>query len=397
MSSLDAPLNDVPALPLIADDPTLAGICAQFARAPRVALDTEFLREQTYLAKLAIVQLADHSEIALLDALAALDLKPLAQLLIDPAVTKVVHAGRQDLEVLLPLTGIPTQPILDSQIGAGLIGLPPQIGYTELVSRLLGVQLAKGAGANLARTDWTRRPLSAAQLRYAADDVRHLLDVADRIGAELAVLGRLSWWQEDCAALADPALYRMEPRDAWQRLKGSDALAPREQVRLRALAGWREEQAQHHNLPRSWVLGDEALRELACRPPATIAQLTARQVFREETAARVGADLLAVLAGAEAAPLEGLLQRSAARPSSEERRVLQALADCLKSVASALGIAPEVLATQRDLKRLAQGDRQPVGALTGWRAAVIGVPLLERLDVVAGPANQGAAASTNSE
>jgi ribonuclease D len=394
---LDAPRSDVTALPLTADDRALAGICARFARAPRIALDTEFLRERTYLAELAIVQLADRSEIALLDVLAALDLRPLAQLLVDPAVIKVVHAGRQDLEVLLPLTGSPVQPILDSQIGAGLIGLPPQIGYAELVSRLIGVQLAKGAGANLARTDWTRRPLSDAQLSYAADDVRHLLEVADRIGAELAALGRLAWWQEDCAALAEPALYRMEPRDAWQRLKGSEALSPREQVRLRALALWREEQARQHNLPRSWVLGDEALRELACRPPATIGELTARQVFREATAARNGADLLAVLGAAEAAPLEGLAQRSAARPSSEERRVLQALADCLKSVAGALGVAPEVLATQRDLKRLAQGDRQRVGALAGWRAEVIGVPLLARLDAVARPASQGAAASTNRE
>lgn len=385
------------ALPLIGDAKTLAGICAQFARAPRVALDTEFLRERTYLAELAIVQLADRSEIALVDALAALDLKPLAQLLVDPAVAKIVHAGRQDLEVLLPLTTIPVQPLIDSQIGAGLMGLPPQIGYAELVWRLLGVQLAKGVGGSLARTDWTRRPLSDNQLAYAADDVRHLLAVAERIAAELATRGRLAWWQEDCAALADPALYRLDPREAWQRLRGIDALPPREQLRLHVLAGWREEQAQRHNLPRSWVLSDEGLRELASRPPATLAQLKARNLFREETAARAGTELLAVLASAEAAPLEGFAQRSAARPSSDERRVLQALMACLKSVASEVGVAPEVLATQRDLKRIAQGDRQPIGALAGWRATVIGAPLLARLEAVDGPAAQGAAASTNSE
>ena len=371
----------MPPLPLISDQASLDRLCGTYARSPRVALDTEFLRERTYVAELALVQVADRNELSLIDPLARIDLAPLAALLTNMSVTKVVHAARQDLEVLMPLTATPARPVLDTQIAAALIGLAPQIGYADLVNRMVGVELAKGgAGGNLARTDWTRRPLSAAQLDYAADDVRHLLAVAERLEEELSARGRLAWWLEDCAQLADPALYRVDPEEAWQRLKATESAPPREQVRLRALARWREEQAQAHNLPRSWVLADDGLRELARRPPASVALLKSRRLFRDETADRVGSALLDVLATAEQAPLDGVVQNTAGRPNAEELARARALGECLQATAAKLDISPEVLATQRDLKRLARGDRRASGPLAGWRLAVIGEALLRTLD-----------------
>ena len=318
---------------------------------------------------------------SLIDPLAGTDLAALARLLTHPGVTKVVHAARQDLEVLMPLTGTPALPVLDTQIAAALIGLAPQIGYADLVQQMLGVELAKGgAGGNLARTDWTRRPLSAAQLDYAADDVRHLLDVAERLEEELVGRNRLGWWQEDCAQLTDPTLYRVEPADAWQRLKGIESASPREQLRIRALAQWREEQAQAHNLPRSWVLADDGLRDLAAKPPASVALLKSRRVFRDETAARVGEELLAVLAATDTASVDGIVQRSNARPGAEELARTKRLTERLHAVAAQLKVSPEILATQRDLKRLARGDLRASGPLAGWRKAVIGDELVAALD-----------------
>lgn len=366
---------------MISEQAPFEQACARLAAAERVAVDTEFLRERTYVAELALVQVSDGRTIDLIDPLAGLDLAALASLLTRDSVTKVLHAARQDLEVLLPLTGTPAVPVLDTQVAAGLIGLAPQIGYADLVRQMLGVELAKGgAGGNLARTDWTRRPLSPAQLDYAADDVRHLLAVADRLGEELEARQRLAWWHEDCALLADPALYRVEPVDAWQRLKGVETAPPREQLRIRALAAWREAQAQDHNLPRSWVLADDALRELAAKPPATVSALKSRRVFKDATVERVGSDVLGALAGAESAPLEGIIQRSSSRPGPEELKLAKRLGDRLQAVALELDLSPEVLATQRDLKRLARGDRRPTGPLAGWRRAVIGETLVATAD-----------------
>ena len=365
---------------LIADSAPFAAACAGFDGVAELALDTEVLRERTYLAELALVQLAAGPELVLLDPLGGADLAPLTRLLTDPRTTKVLHAARQDVEVLLPLTGEPAGPLKDTQIAAGLLGLAPQIGYAELIRQVLGIELAKGgAGGNLARTDWTRRPLSAAQLSYAADDVRHLLQVAAELAEQLRARGRLEWWAEDCRALQDPGLYAVTPEEAWRRLKGVETLPVREQVRVRALAAWRETKAREVNLPRSWVLGDDGLRDLAARPPATVALLKSRRVFRDETVGRIGEELLARLAAAEAEPVDGLTELASRRPSGEEQALTKRLSDRLKAVAAELDVAPEVLATSRDLKRLARQDLRPVGPLAGWRQAVIGEALLATL------------------
>jgi len=361
-------VNPIP----ITSDEALASAAERLAAAPRIALDTEFMRERTYYAELAFVQLADADEVTLVDPLAGLDRSRLAALLGVPGQVKVLHAARQDIEVLLPLTGAPLGPVLDTQLAAALIGAPAQVGYGDLIASELGLALDKSQ----ARTDWTRRPLSPAQLQYACEDVRWLLPLAARLEERLAALGRLAWFQEDSARLADPALYRTSPADAWQRFKACETLPPREQLRLRALAAWREARAMRRNLPRGWVLADEALRALARAAPKTPAAIAALNVMAPGAVEKLAAEMLAALAAAEAEPLDGIVQRRDERPPPEERARLERLGAALKAVAKELKVAPEVLATQRDLRRIVRGERVDA-VLTGWRCAVLGNPLAQ--------------------
>jgi ribonuclease D len=359
---------------LVADTSTLAATCASLAESPRLAVDTEFVRERTYLAELALVQLGDGQRIHLVDPVAPMDVAPLVELLGNPGRTKVLHAARQDVEVLLPLLGAPLGPALDTQVAAGLLGFPAQVGYADLVARELGVQLEKGQ----ARTDWMRRPLSPRQLEYAADDVRYLLPLALQLEERLDAKGRLEWLREDCAALADPRLYRVDPAEAWQRFKGVEQLRPAEQLRLRALARWREERAQRRNLPRAWVLADDAVREIARTAPREVAQLKSLRVMPESAAGKLGGEILEALARAEAEPLDGVEQRFDGRPSPEEQARAKRLAERLRAIANELEVTPEVLATQKDLRKMARGERD-VPPLRGWRAGTVGAALLDEV------------------
>jgi ribonuclease D len=355
------------------DAAAIDSACESLATEPRLALDTEFLRERTYEAQLALVQLAGRDALYLVDPLVAGAGAPLAALL-SGAATKVLHAARQDVEVLLPLTAHPLAPILDTQIAAALLGHPAQIGYADLVGRILGVTLEKASGTSLARTDWTRRPLSPEQLSYATDDVRYLLPLSARLEEELAQRGRLGWLHEDCRGLEDAALYASDPADAWRRLKGIEALPAPEQRRLRVLARWREERARQKNLPRAWVLSEEALRALARDPPARAEDLMRRGILKAGMT-RLAEELTATLAAAaEEGPEPEVL--TVLRPSPEEQARSKRLAECVKARAGELGLAPEVLATQKDLRRLARGERE-IPPLEGWRRAVVGDALLE--------------------
>jgi ribonuclease D len=354
----------------IAESGALAAAVAHLGREPRLALDTEFMRERTYVAELALVQLAGETQVELVDPLKGLDLGPLAALLSAPLQLKVLHAARQDIEVLLPVTRVPLAPLLDTQIAAALLGMPAQIGYADLVGRELGLELNKSQ----ARTDWTRRPLSAAQLEYAADDVRWLLPLAARLEDRLASAGRLGWLREDCALLSDAALYRVEPREAWQRLRGTEALPVAEQQRLRALAEWREARALRRNLPRGWVLTDEALRLIARAAPRDGASLRALGAIADGTVDKLGREILAALDGAAASYPDDIVQRADSRPGTEEQARSKRLGARLRAVALDLELAPEVLATQRDLRRIARGE-PPAVVLSGWRRELLVAPL----------------------
>ena len=357
------PLTSAP----ITSESALRQAQERLAVAPRVALDTEFMRERTYFADLALLQMADPSGVILIDPVAGLSPDLLATVLRVPGQTKVLHAARQDVEVLLPLTEAPLQPLLDTQVAAALLGFPPQIGYGDLVSRELGITLEK----TQSRTDWLRRPLSPAQLDYAADDVRWLLPLAAQLESRLEDLGRSAWLEEDMHSLTDPTLYRVDPVTAWTRLKGIETLPPREQLRVRCLAAWRERRAIRRNLPRGWVLADDALRAIARAAPETAAQLARLEVMPPGAAEKMGADILETLNDAANQSPDGIVQRQDSRPTPEERALTQRLAERTRARAEELGLAPEVLATQRDFRRLTRGEAVDQ-VLSGWRLRELG-------------------------
>jgi ribonuclease D len=270
---------------------------------------------------------------------------------------------------LLPLTGEPLAPVFDTQQAAALLGFPAQVGYAELVRQMLGVELAKGH----ARTDWARRPLSREQLAYAADDVRYLPALADTLEERLAAAGRRTWLEEESAALHDISLYRVDPDEAWRRLKGLERLDPPALAAARSLAAWRERRAMARDLPRGWVLPDAAIRELAAVRPRTREALARIDAVPPGAVARFADELLAAIA-APAAPVVSV-GGGAGRPGPEQVKLQKLLQQRLAEIAAELAIQPEVLATRRELAALARGERD-VPALSGWRKSVVGEPLI---------------------
>ena len=351
---------------------SLRSFAAGIAHAPTLALDTEFMREKTYRAELCLLQLAREGEAVCIDPLALPDLAPLAPVLTGGGTVKVMHAARQDLEVLLPAVGL-VQPVFDTQIAAALAGFPAQIGYAELARRLLAVELDKAH----TRTDWARRPLSADQQEYALDDVRHLLALRASLLDTLAAKGRLGWLEEELAALANADALRVAPEEAWKKVKGLPALDVARQRLAQALAAWRERRAIERNRPRGWILDDVCLREIVLRLPRTHQALGALAEMQESVVRKCGEELLALVREADIADPPPPLPRRE-RPDPAQQATVKRLADIAGSVAGELEIGTEVLATRRDLERLAAG-RQDVNLLRGWRADVLGKKLLSAL------------------
>jgi ribonuclease D len=350
----------------------LAELTARLGAESRIGLDTEFLRERTYRAQLCLVQLSGSDSAACVDPLELPDLAALAAVLSAPAVTKVMHASRQDLEVLLPVAGL-TRPVFDTQIAAGLMGLPAQIGYAELVRRLLAKDLPKAH----TRTDWSRRPLSPEQIEYALDDVRYLLPLVQLLQEELDRLGRLDWLSEEFAALGDARQLTIEPEEAWRRLRGLRDLDPARARLARALAAWRERSAIEHDRPRGWILEDAVLREIVMQVPRTLESLAQLPDMPAGLVKRRGAELLACVEAAEVSepppPLPGR-----PRPDPAKAALVKKLSTVSQAIATELNLVPEVLATRRDLEQLADGGRDGA-VLNGWRRAILGERLLAAL------------------
>lgn len=344
--------------------------------ANRLAIDTEFMRERTYSPQLCLVQVASDADCWLVDPLAGLDLAPLLATLAERGRPKILHAARQDLEVLLNAGGTVPGPVFDTQVAAALLGLPPQVGYAELVARRLGHSIDKGQ----TRTDWSRRPLSDAQLAYAADDVHHLLELHSDLVAALESKGRASWHAEDCAALEEPRLYRTDPADAWRRLKGLGRLRPAEQAVARALSGWREQRAIASDKPRGWIITDEALYALATVLPASLRELEQVRSLPPSVVRKRGQELLDLINDAVESARGTPPAAPPQRPTSEQTRRIGLLQQRLRDIAAALEISPEVLATRRDVEGMVVGDPGQSPLLRGWRGAVVGQPLLELLD-----------------
>ncbi|MGD8547241.1 MAG: ribonuclease D, partial [Thiohalophilus sp.] len=250
--------------------PQLEKACETLGQSSILALDTEFMREKTYYARLCLIQISSEEQVFIIDPLKLEHLQPLLDLLFNPKILKLVHAGRQDLELFYDLTGRVPAPIFDTQIAATLLGFADQIGYASLVEKILGTQLDKSH----TRTDWAQRPLSQNQLAYAADDVVYLMQLYPVIIDRLHKLGREDWLQDDFAALSDPTIYQNDPTESWQRVSGNGKLKPRQLAALQRLAVWREKRAQTLNKPRKWIMSDDVLINLSQRLPDSQKKLT---------------------------------------------------------------------------------------------------------------------------
>jgi ribonuclease D len=359
----------------IASDADIAALGTALAAQTTLGIDTEFMRERTFFPQLCLLQISSLQHIWLIDTLAIKDLAPLLPALTSPNILKLLHSGRQDLEALYLATGRIAGPIFDTQIAAACIGLRPQIGFAELVETFLGVALDKGQ----TRTDWSKRPLSPAQLAYAADDVRHLAALHGRLVALLAERHRAAWAIEDCQALTEPALYEPEAAAAWRRLKGLPQLAPRPRAIAKAVAIWREAEARRRNRPRSWVLPDAAVFNIAMAAPTGPAEFVSIRDFPADLGDTARQQLAQLVQTAQTEALQDAALAVDAKPTPEERRLQGVLSDVVDARAKELGLSPEVLAPRGELKALVQGDRN-IGALSGWRRVEIGEHLLQSLE-----------------
>lgn len=338
-------------------------------------LDTEFARTDTYRPRLCLMQIATPATMFCIDMLADLDATTLWQAIAAERTLKIMHAAKQDLEVLGLRFGSLPGPLFDTQVAAGLLGHPQQAGYAALVESELGVRLEK----TQTRTDWSRRPLTPAQVDYAADDVAYLAELASRMRERLRQLGREDWALADSAALLDPALYGVQAQSAWQRLSGIEYLPVAVQARARRLAAWRERRADSADRPRQWILTDQALLALAMAGPQDLAGIEALQVLSPGALRRSGEALLAELRQAEADLAAGsVVPVQRPRPAPSDNGQAKKLVAVVQKAASELGIAPEILATRAELVALLRGERE-LRPLRGWRRAVIGEALLARV------------------
>src|SRR4051794_16388933 len=347
----------------------LADTCARLAQHPFVTVDTEFLRESTYYPKLCVAQMASTEEAVVVDALApGIDLPPFFALMANERVVKVFHAARQDVEICWHEAGIIPAPLVDTQVAAMVLGYGDSISYDQLVQRITGDNLDKSHRF----TDWTRRPLSDAQLAYAVSDVTHLRDVYVKLSADLDKRGRSEWMREEMRVLTSPDTYRMEPEHAWQRLK-TRVRKPRELAVLMEVAAWREREAQARDVPRGRVLKDEVIGDLAVQAPTSIEKLAGLRLLPKGfERSKWGHDILeAVKRGLTRDPKSlPLLERS--RQAVNGTATLELLKVLLRMTAERNGVAAKVIATVDDLEQIAASDDADVPALKGWRREMFG-------------------------
>jgi ribonuclease D len=348
----------------------LRALCKELGGAPYIALDTEFMRDQTYWPKLCLIQIATPQVAAMIDPLAdGIDLKPFYVLLGKPEIVKVFHAARQDVEIFCQQGGVIPHPLFDTQIAAMVCGFGDAASYETLARKIARVEIDKSARYS----DWSHRPLNKRQLEYAQADVTHLCTIYEAMMKMLAKSGRGTWVEEEIAALSDPALYRLEPGDAWKRLKPRTT-NKRFLAMLAALAEWREREAQSRDIPRGRVLKDEALTEIAAHPPETAEGLERiRALPKGFAASRLGKGLMeAIEAGRHAQPPKDVEPPPSRRRREPSPAAMDLLKTLLRLKAEEIGVAPRLIANSDDIERLAAQEDDGVAALHGWRAEVFG-------------------------
>jgi ribonuclease D len=348
----------------------LAEACARLGSVPFVAVDTEFMREQTFWPKLCLIQMASNGTEVLVDSLApGIDLTPFFDLMTDERVLKVFHSARQDVEIIHHLARAIPHPIFDTQVAAMVCGFGEAVSYSMLVKRMLNRNLDKTSRF----TDWSRRPLSERQLTYAVGDVTHLRDLYPKLSAQLDRSERASWLNEEMAVLTDPATYELHPEQAWKRLK-MRIKTPKALAVLMELAAWREREAQTQDVPRSRILKDEALYDIASQAPRTPEDLGSLRTLHNGFArsARGRAVLDAVTRGLERDPKTiPPIERGEPMPP-EAQAVVDLLRVLLKATAGRHGVAPKLIATSDELEEIARAGDIDVPVLRGWRRKLFG-------------------------
>ena len=353
----------------------LAAFCDEIKGQPFVAVDTEFMRETTYWPKLCLIQAAAPNAEAVIDPLAeGIDLEPFLQILRDERIEKVFHAARQDVEIFNNLQAMP-RPLFDTQVAGMAAGYGEQIAYDALVRQMLKIELDKSSRF----TDWARRPLSEAQLTYALADVTYLAKLYPMLKQRLEKEGRLGWVHDEMQNLCDPAIYDVEPENAWKRLKPRRHTAKYLAV-YKAVAAWRERTAQQRDQPRGRILKDEAIDELATQAPTDAAQIDRlRSVPKGFSGSRFGPDLLVAIREALKDPeaYAPVVERSKVSPSPAAGAVVELLKVLLKARAEDAGVASKLIATVSDLELIANDDNAQTPALIGWRREAFGEDALK--------------------
>ncbi len=365
--------------PLITDSATLAALCARLSKADFVCVDTEFMRENTFWPELCLIQIADSEEAAAIDPLARdLDMKPLMDLLVNNEdVLKIFHAGGQDVEIIYNITGKTPHPIFDTQIAMMAVSQSEQIGYSNLVESWLGTVVDKGARF----TDWSRRPLTERQIDYAIGDVTYLSTIFPKLLKRLIKTGRGAWLNIEMEKLADPANYRNDPNLAWLRIKASGR-NPAMLGRLRALAHWRELEAQDKNIPRGRIARDETLADIASHPPKVQADLAkVRGLSAGWRDNEIGRRMMAAIDGAAPMTDAELPARSPrGAPLGKEGALVADLLKLLLKIRSReIDVAARLLARSEDLELLAAGVRE-LPLLQGWRFEQFGKDALDLVE-----------------
>lgn len=355
----------------------LRAVVDKLSASPVVGVDTEFMREKTYFARLCLIQIADAETSAIIDPLVIDDMGPFCELMWNASVLKVFHAGGQDYEIINRLCGKPAAPVFDTQVAATLAGFPQQVGYGALVHELLGEKLDKGA----TYTDWSRRPLSETQVTYALNDVRYLPPVYDALMESLNAEGRMEWLSTEFVRLVDPATYAIEPLEQWRRVKRIASLNRRQLAVAREVAAWRETEAMRRDVPKRWVLGDESIIEVSRRAPGSAEELLGIRGVGDKLGRAAARSLVEAVARGVAVSDEDL-------PFLPKKRRITADVDGAVDLMIALvrkrarenGVAMPLLGSRDDLERLAAGEREGHPLLGGWKATMVGNELVELLD-----------------
>ena len=351
----------------------LAVLCEHIKKAPWLALDTEFLREKTYYSKFCLLQIATPEWVACVDPIALPELGTLFDAIHTPSIIKVFHSCHQDLEIFYQMTGKVPGPIFDTQVAAPLLGYQDNPGYAMLVSSLLNINLNKAH----TRADWSKRPLSKEEIQYAADDVIYLCQIYQIMLQKLESLGRADWLKQDFKELENPNNYQVSPEKAWLKIRGKNKLTGKQLSIVQVLAEWREATAQVENRPKTWLLRDELIFDMAKLQPETVADLANIRSINEQTIHRYGrklCELIAVAKNNEPVPLKE--KERSIKKNQQHEAILDILTALVRIRAEENSLNPTILATRKDLEVLLFNEEEDCPLLHGWRYSMAGKELV---------------------